>query len=110
MLNIVERSPNYKTYFNRLSKTLRKVGKERVDGKKSKGEAILPDVCTGSARTSWATIAQEELDISRDVIAAALGHHTVDVTSTYLRTDWKKKVDAANRKVLDWVLYGKTTQ
>ena len=107
ILNILERCPNYKTYFNRLAKTLRKVGKSRVDGKKSTGSAILPDICTGSARTSWATIAQEELDIPRDVISAALGHHIVDVTSTYLRTDWKKKVDQANRRVLDWVLYNK---
>ena len=107
VLNILERIPNYKTYFNRLAKTLRKVGLIRISGKKSIGKAILPDVCTGSARTSWATIAQEELDIPRDVISAALGHHIVDVTSTYLRTNWRKKVDAANRAVLDWVLYGK---
>ncbi len=107
LLDILERCPNYKTYFNRLSKTLRKVGKTRVEGKKSKGKAVLPDVCIGSARTSWATIAQSELDIPRDVIAAALGHHTVDVTTTYLRTDWRKKVDQANRRVLDWVFYAK---
>ena len=107
LLNILERTPNYKTYFNWLAKTLRKVGLVRVSGKTSTGKAILPDACTGSARTSWSTIAQEDLDISRDTIAAALGHHTVDVTSTYLRTDWKKKVDMANRKVLDWVLYNK---
>lgn len=107
LINLRDRCPNYKTYFNRMVKTLRKIGKQRVDGKKSVGEAILPDICTGSARTSWATIAQEELDIPREVIAAALGHHTVDVTSTYLRTEWKKKVDAANRKVLDWVFYRK---
>lgn len=107
LLNIIDRSPNYKTYFNRMGKTLRKVGKVRIDGKRSEGDAILPDICTGSARTSWGTIAQEELDIPRDVIAAALGHHTVDVTSTYLRTDWKKKVDEANRKVLDWVFHQK---
>lgn len=107
LLDILERCPNYKTYFNRLGKTFRKVGLTRVDGKKSTGKALLPDACTGSMRTSWATIAQSELDIPRDVIAAALGHHTVDVTSTYLRTDWKKKVDAANRKVIDWVFYNK---
>ncbi len=110
LVNITETSPNYKTFFNRMGKTLRKVGLQRVPGKKSTGEAILPDICTGSARTSWATIAQEELDIPRDVIAAALGHHTVDVTSTYLRTDWRKKVDAANRKVIDWVLYQKKSE
>jgi len=107
LLNILERCPNYKTYFNRLGKTIKKVGLVRVPGKKNTGKALLPDACTGSMRTSWATIAQEELNIPRDVIAAALGHHTVDVTSTYLRTDWKNKVDEANRKVLDWVLYGR---
>lgn len=107
LVNIIERCPNYKTYFNRMGKTLRKVGLTRVDGKRSTGKAALPDICIGSARTSWATIAQSELDIPRDVIAAALGHHTVDVTSTYLRTDWRKKIDQANRKVLDWVLHGK---
>ena len=80
---------------------------ERVSGKKSTGKALLPKITSGSARTSWATVTQEELDIPRDVIAAALGHHTVEVTSTYLRTDWRKKVDQTNRKVLDWVFYGK---
>lgn len=107
LVNIVENYSNYKTFFNRMEKTLRKVGLERVSGKKSTGKALLPNITSGSARTSWATIAQEELDIPRDVIAAALGHHTVDVTSTYLRTDWRKKVDQANRRVLDWVFYGK---
>lgn len=107
LLNLIERTPNYKTYFNRMSKTLRKIGLVRISGKRSSGKAILPKICIGSARTSWATIAQEELDIPRDVIAAALGHHTVDVTSTYLRTDWRKKIDAANRKVIDWVFYQK---
>lgn len=107
LLNILERCPNYKTYFNRAGKTLRKVGQIRVDGKKSEGKAVLPDICFGSARTSWSTIAQAELGIDRDTIAAALGHHTVDVTDTYLRTDWKKKVDKANRRVLDWVFHNK---
>ena len=106
LLDILDKNPNYKTFFNRASKTLRKVGKRRVVGKKSEGTAILPGVCFGSARTSWATIAQSELDIPRDVIAAALGHHTVDITTTYLRTKWREKVDKANRKVLDWVFYG----
>lgn len=107
LLDILERVPNYKTYFNRIGKALRKVGMVRVDGKKSTGDPILPDICMGSARTSWATIAQAELGIDRETIAAALGHHTVDVTTTYLRTDWRKKVDEANRKVLDWVFYEK---
>lgn len=107
LLNLKDRCPNYKTYFNRMIKSLKRVGEKRVAGKKNVGDALMPDICTGSARTSWATIAQEELDIPRDIIAAALGHHTVDVTTTYLRTDWRRKVDMANRKVLDWVFYEK---
>lgn len=107
LLNLLDRVPNFKTYYRRMEKNLKKVGMVQVPGKKSEGCALLPCISSGSARTSWATIAQEELDIPRDVIAAALGHHTVDVTSTYLRTEWRKKVDEANRKVLDWVFYKK---
>lgn len=107
LVNILERVPNYKTYFRRMDKNLKKIGKAQVPGKASTGKALFPEISSGSARTSWATIAQEELEIPREVIAAALGHHTVDVTSTYLRTDWRKKVAEANRKVLDWVFYGK---
>ena len=107
LLNLLDRVPNFKTYYRRMEKNLKKVGMVQVPGKKSEGCALLPGISSGSARTSWATIAQEELDIPRDVIAAALGHHTVDVTSTYLRTEWRKKVDEANRKVLDWVFYKK---
>lgn len=107
LVNLLERVPNYKTYFRRMDKNLKKAGMTQVPGKKSEGEILLPGISSGAARTSWATIAQEELDIPRDVIAAALGHHTVDVTSTYLRTEWRKKVDEANRKVLDWVFYKK---
>lgn len=110
LLNILERNSNYNTYFGNISDSLRKVGLTRVAGKKSIGKPIVPDICLGSARTSWATIAQEDLDIDRYTIAAALGHHTVDVTTTYLRTDWAKKADKANRKVLDWVLYGKRSK
>ena len=107
LLDILERCPNYKTYFNRVSKTLRKIGKIRRPGKISSGEAVLEDICLGSARTSWATIAQQELGISKEEIAAALGHHTVDVTSTYLRTKWRAIVDKRNREVLDYVFYNK---
>ena len=53
----------------------------------------------------WATIASS-LDISRDVIGHALGHGNNTVTDIYIDFD-QAKVDEANRKVLDWVLYNK---
>ena len=46
------------------------------------------------------------LDIPRDTIAHALGHGTNTVTDIYIDFD-QSKVDEANRKVIDWVLYGK---
>ena len=58
------------------------------------------------ARHSWATIAAE-LDIPNETIAAALGHgYGNKTTSIYINYN-PQKVDDANRKVIDWVFYGK---
>lgn len=65
----------------------------------------LPKITTYWARHSWATIAAS-LDIPKDTIAAALGHGGNTVTDVYIDFDIRK-VDDANRRVLDWVLYGK---
>ena len=109
LLNILERNPNYKTYFNNMGKTLKKIGLVRVPGKKSVGKPILPGVCPGSARTSWATIAEYDDIVDHAVVDSGLAHSKKkDVTSKYYsRINWRKKVDVANRKVLDWVFYGK---
>lgn len=59
------------------------------------------------ARHSWATIASE-IDIPMDTIAACLGHGNIgrSVTSIYVKIS-DKRVDKANRAVLDYVLYGR---
>lgn len=58
------------------------------------------------ARHSWATTAYE-LDIPNETIAAALGHSFGNkTTAIYINKDIRK-IDEANRRVLDWVLYGK---
>ena len=57
------------------------------------------------ARHSWATIARS-LRVSKDDIALALGHGAKTVTDIYIDDDMTF-IDEANRKVLDWVLYGK---
>ncbi len=61
-------------------------------------------VSTYYARHSWATIASS-LDIPRDVIAHALGHGQSTMTDIYIDFDIKK-VDIANRKVIDAVTLG----
>ena len=65
----------------------------------------LPRISVYWARHSWATIASE-LDIPKETIAAALGHSSNTVTDIYINFD-RNKIDQANRKVLDYVLYGK---
>jgi integrase len=63
-------------------------------------------VTTYWARHSWATIAAS-LDIPDDTIALALGHSGANATtSIYIERDLRK-VDAANRRVIDFVLYGR---
>lgn len=58
------------------------------------------------ARYSWASIAFN-LGISKDVVSLALGHSFgVRVTDTYINADLAR-VDTANRRVIDYVLYNK---
>ena len=65
----------------------------------------FPMLSSYVARHSWATIAAS-LDVPKDVIAHALGHGGSSVTDIYIDFDMRK-VDQANRRVLDWVFYGK---
>ena len=64
----------------------------------------FPMLSSYVARHSWATIAAS-LDVPKDVIAHALGHGGSSVTDIYIDFDLRK-VDEANRRVLDWVFYG----
>lgn len=57
------------------------------------------------ARHTWATLASE-LDISEDLISHALGHSYstgAAVTQVYINFN-RKKIDEANRKVIDYIL------
>lgn len=68
-------------------------------------KSVMPGVTTYTARYSWATIAAS-LDIPKETIARALGHGGHSVTDIYIDFDLRK-VDEANRRVIDWVLYGR---
>lgn len=61
-------------------------------------------ITTYWARHSWATMAAE-LDIPKETIAAGLGHGGATVTDIYIKFD-RAKVDAANRRVIDFVTSG----
>ena len=85
---------NYRHFYNNLCKGLKEI-KEQLG---------LEELTTYWARHSWATIARR-LKISKDTIALALGHCSHTVTDIYIEEDMQE-VDEANRKVLDYVLYG----
>lgn len=70
--------------------------------KDSKGNVIESDLTWYWARHTWATIAAS-LDIPKETISAALGHEIGSpITSIYIDFN-QKKVDEANRKVIDYV-------
>lgn len=72
-------------------------------GLNSIGESLgIPGLTTYVLRHSWATIAAS-LEIPKETISAALGHGKKTVTDVYIDFDLKK-VDEANRRVLDHVL------
>ena len=63
--------------------------------------SAFPGLSIYWARHTWATIASE-LDIPKETIAKALGHGGSSVTDIYIDFDMRK-VDEANRKVIDYV-------
>ena len=90
LLNFAEDCRTYRHFAYRLNECIKSIRK---------------GVTTYYSRHSWATIAAS-LDIPKETIAAALGHGGKSVTDIYIQFD-RKKVDQANRKVIDFVLYDK---
>ena len=106
LLDIMDRYQNHKDYMHRLNENLQKMGSVELVGKSGK-KIYTPKfdgITTYWARHTWATIAAS-LDIPKETIAAALGHGGNTVTDIYIDFD-RRKVDEANRRVIDWVMYG----
>lgn len=60
-------------------------------------------ITSNSARHTWATIATT-LGIQKDIISAALGHTDGSkTTEIYIKREVQDKIDAANRKVIDYI-------
>ena len=94
LLNWFDSVKNYRHYANRANLSLHDIGKEFG----AEGFTVY------WARHTWATFAAE-LDIPEDTISLALGHSTTgaEVTKVYIRYN-HKKVDDANRRVIDYAL------
>lgn len=73
-----------------------------VSGLDSSLKKIMPGLSTNWARHTWATIAAE-LEIPMETVSHALGHQIgSQVTAVYIAFN-QKKVDEANRRVIDYV-------
>ena len=94
MLEFMDTRKSYESFSKRMNQTLQKIEKD--------GKPIFPNITTYWARHTWATLAAD-LDIPRETIGAALGHAGTSVTDIYINFD-KKKIDEANRKVIDYIL------
>ena len=105
LLNIHDRYKNHKDYMQHINKGLSRLGP--IISKASNGVPVMKPICSSLstywARHTWATIAAE-LDIPKETIAAGLGHNIGSpITSIYIDFNLKK-VDEANRKIIDHIL------
>ncbi len=113
LLALAERHKSAKSFLQQVNRGLQSIGTTHREERLVRGrvrnvlvrESAFKGITTYVARHSWATIAAE-LDIPKETIAAALGHGGNTVTDIYIRYD-RKKIDDANRRVIDYVLYGK---
>ena len=109
LLDITDRWNDHRDFQKWCNVALKKIGKVTRTGRGGKKEIKpeWPKLSTYWARHSWATIARAQpLKIPKDDIAQALGHGKKTVTDVYIEED-RDVIDEANRRVLDWVLYGK---
>lgn len=110
LLRMAERYNSSNNYKSTINRNLKKIGQLTGENYKQSNIPIMKpieeELSTYWARHTWATIAAE-LDIPKETIAAGLGHSIGSpITSIYIDFNLKK-VDEANRRIIDYVLYNK---
>lgn len=103
MLDVMDTYNNHVDFLHRMNIGLQKIGKMQKVGRGGKKviEPAFPGITSYWARHTWATLAAQ-LDIPKETIGAALGHAGSSVTDIYIDFD-RKKIDEANRKVIDFI-------
>lgn len=110
LLNVGDSCKDYRAFNAMMNQNLKKIGAVEVTrdkvGKlrKLKRTPIEPQLSTYWTRHTWATVAAM-IDIPKDTIAEMLGHSGGSVTDIYIKFD-KRKVDEANRRVIDYLNEG----
>lgn len=102
LLKPLDRYKDYHDYTHHMNSVLKSIGMTFRNGVKKTGEQLFPGISSYWSRHTWASIAAE-CDVSIDTIAYALGHSTgFKVTEIYVNYS-QRKVDEANRKVIDYL-------
>ena len=114
LLEAMDHCKHYRSFAREINDALKTIGDTIVDTEyvpdnlfatqKKTIEPVIPEITTYHARHSWATYAYE-IGYPMDVISQALGHSFGNKTTLiYVKPD-QSKVDAANRAVIDYLLY-----
>ena len=115
LLDALDHCMHYKNFVKSMNKAIKKIGEvvqEEIPNPddmfaepsyEDKFQSVVPDVTTYFARHTWATLASD-INIPIDITSQALGHPVGNRTTLiYIKFD-QKKVDEANRKVIDYFL------
>lgn len=118
LVSFTEKMTTYKTFVGKANKAYKKIGDViKVENKEKtahnrkfsyhiKYKPYFPGLSIYWARHTWATIAFS-IGIPEEIIAEALGHsHGNRTTAIYIDKS-VANIDAANRRVIDYVLYNK---
>lgn len=117
LLNALDHCRHYDNFMHMMNDALKTIGKNVIEeipdpddlfGESSyeiKLKPTIPDITTYFSRHTWSTLASD-LDIPIDTISQALGHPVGNRTTLiYIKFD-QKKIDEANRKVIDYFFSG----
>ena len=104
LLDVMDSYGNYKDFLHRMGIALKQIGdmeRKGLGGKKVR-TPLFPEISSYWSRHTWATLAAE-LDVPMETISRAMGHSVgSQVIAIYIKFD-TKKVDEANRRVIDYV-------
>ena len=115
LLNLMDDIRSPRTFTMKFDRALKEIGpvtyepnpewkpKSQKHRLRKVHHAAFPGLSSYWSRHTWATIASE-LDIPNETISAALGHSITNKTTAIYIDYNMSKVDAANRKVIDYVL------
>lgn len=113
LLDVCDNYGKYQDFLHRMNKNLKEIGEvemvanaakesKHVKQNKKSIKPLFPALSSYWARHTWATIAAD-LDIPDETISLALGHAGANSTTNIYINRNQRKVDDANRRVLDFV-------